>query len=201
MREMKDKSKPSLWSRSTWPGANIMGHNHTTRTGDPAIMQPISPEQLLPNECLMEAQALPLPRTPQHPPSAVEWTGVSVGVWGAQAAPCYLRARGVFIRFKQQLPPQGSSCSYLIRDALLSHMKLHAVIRQAACTAAKQREAGSGRILQQCLTPARKDWPKNGQLCKPQKLELLPAHRKNVQLIYLLEGSSCFLEDKITILN
>lgn len=86
----------------------------------------------------------PFPHSPvpSHAPSS-SGAGVGVGVWGAQPAPCYLRARGVFIRFKQQLAPQGGSCSHLIRDALLSHMKLHAVIRQAACTAAKQREAGS----------------------------------------------------------
>ena len=54
---------------------------------------------------------------------------------------CCLRAGGVFIRFKQQLTLQGSSCSYLIRDALLSHMKLHAEIRQAVCIAANQRKA------------------------------------------------------------
>lgn len=148
-REIKGKCRPSLWSQSTWPGANIMSHNHTTRPGDPAIPEAHFPRASRPEWVFdgrwssASSMLTPTPSQCSLQQPCWSWTGVSVGVWGAQAAPCYLRARGVFIRFKQQLAPQGSSCSYLIRDALLSHMKLHAVIRQAACTAAKQREAGS----------------------------------------------------------
>jgi len=36
-RENKGRSRPSLWSHSTWPGASIMCHSRATRTGDPPL--------------------------------------------------------------------------------------------------------------------------------------------------------------------
>lgn len=104
--------------------------------------------QLALNVCLITVRAVLLLRQHQHTNSICSNSNAGsstcvircVRVYRHVLA-CYLRARGLFIRFKQQLTLQGSSCSYLIRDALLSHMKLHAVIRQAVCIAAKQRKA------------------------------------------------------------